>query len=288
MPGTLFVVSTPIGNLGDLSARSLDTLRRAAVVACEDTRVTGKLLHRFGIRARLTSYYEHNEAERAVELLQKLASGDDVALVSDAGTPLVSDPGYRLVRAARDAGFDVRAIPGPSAVLAALAVSGLPTSRFTFAGFLPPKGRARETAVAEVSRIEHTIVLFEAGTRIRRLLSELAAVMGERRAILLREMTKLHEEHREGTLAELSSWARSRSFKGELTLVVGGSDPDHRREGISAAPGPGPSPSALAPLFRELRNGGLSAREAAKRLAKQHGLSSRDVYNELMRKRDTE
>jgi 16S rRNA (cytidine1402-2'-O)-methyltransferase len=282
MPGTLFVVSTPIGNLGDVSDRALETLRRVPIIACEDTRVTGKLLRRFGIRNQVVSYHEHNEAERAPELLQRLARGDDVALVSDAGTPLVSDPGYRLVRAARDSGIDVRAIPGPSAVLAALAVSGLPTSRFTFAGFLPPKGRARESAVADLARIDHTLVLFEAGTRVQRLLFELAAGLGERRAILLREMTKLHEEHREGTLGELSVWARSRAFKGELTLVVGGRSNKDPRRGASSA-----SPSALAPRFRELRDLGHSAREAAKILAKEHGLSSRDVYNELMKKEDS-
>jgi 16S rRNA (cytidine1402-2'-O)-methyltransferase len=279
MPGTLFVVSTPIGNLGDLSERARETLKRVRVVACEDTRVTGKLLRRFGIRAPLTSYHEHNEAERTEKLLARLAAGDDVALVSDAGTPLVSDPGYRLVRAARDAGIDVRAIPGPSAVLAALAVSGLPTSRFTFVGFLPPKGRAREKAVAELARLDHTIILFEAGTRVRRLLSELAHALGERPAMVLREMTKLHEEHRAGTLGELSVWARERTFKGELTLVIGGrSFVEESRES------PAPAPSALAMRFRELRGGGLSARQAAKVLAKEHGLSSRDVYNELVRK----
>lgn len=285
MPGTLFVVSTPIGNLGDSSARACETLRRVRIVACEDTRVTRKLLRRFEIRNTVTSYHEHNEAEKARELLARLVEGDDVALVSDAGTPLISDPGYRLVRAARDAGIDVRAIPGPSAVLAALAISGLPTSRFTFVGFLPPKGRAREHAVAELAAIDHTVVLFEAGTRARRLLSELAAAFGQRRAILLREMTKLHEEHREGTLAELSDWARSRDLKGELTLVVGG------RSG--AEPGRGGSPPALSAStlrrrFGELREGGLSARAAAKILAKEHGLSSRDVYNDLMKKAEPE
>jgi 16S rRNA (cytidine1402-2'-O)-methyltransferase len=282
MPGTLFVVSTPIGNLGDLSERARETLKRVHVVACEDTRVTGKLLHRFGIRATLSSYHEHNEAERAGELLARLAAGDDVALVSDAGTPLVSDPGYRLVRAARDAGIEVRAIPGPSAILAALAVSGLPTSRFTFAGFLPPKGRARDRAINELARLDHTVVLFEAGTRVRRLLAELAATLGERPAMVLREMTKLHEEHRGGTLSELSAWARDRTFKGELTLVVGGkSVVEEPRER------PAPALSTLSSRFRELRDGGLSARAAAKVLAQEHGLSSRDVYNELVRKAES-
>jgi 16S rRNA (cytidine1402-2'-O)-methyltransferase len=272
MTGTLYVVSTPIGNLEDLSPRAREILARADVIACEDTRVTGKLLRRFGIRTPSLSYHEHNELERASELLAQLEEGKDVALVSDAGTPLVSDPGYRLVRAAQEAGVLVRAIPGPSAVLAALAVSGLPTSRFTFAGFLPPKGNARESAIGALASFDHTLVVFESGPRIARLLSELSKALGPREAIVLREMTKLHEEHRSGSLPELAEWASSRAFKGELTLVVGGRAPDS----------PGPiSVSSLAPRFQELREGGLSARAAAKLLAKELGLSSREIYNEL-------
>ena len=272
MAGTLYVVSTPIGNLEDLSPRARDILARADVIACEDTRVTGKLLRRFGIRTPCVSYHEHNELERASELLARLEAEKDVALVSDAGTPLVSDPGYRLVRAAREAGVAVRAIPGPSAVLAALAVSGLPSSRFTFVGFLPPKGKARERAIGALASFDHTLVLFESGPRIARLLSELSTAFGPREASVLREMTKLHEEHRSGSLPELAEWAASRAFKGELTLVVGGRAPDS----------PGPiSVSSLAPRFQELRAEGLSARAAAKLLAKELGLSSRALYKEL-------
>ncbi|MGH9389113.1 MAG: 16S rRNA (cytidine(1402)-2'-O)-methyltransferase, partial [Vicinamibacteria bacterium] len=242
MAGTLYVVSTPIGNLEDLSPRARDVLARAAVLACEDTRVTGKLLRRFGIRTPSVSYHEHNELERASELLTRLEEGKDVALVSDAGTPLVSDPGYRLVRAAREAGVAVRAVPGPSAVLAALSVSGLPTSRFTFVGFLPPKGKARESAVEALATFDHTVVLFESGTRIARLLSELSMALGPREATVLREMTKLHEEHRSGSLPDLAAWASSRAFKGELTLVVGGRTPDSPRA---------TSICSLAPRFQE-------------------------------------
>jgi len=272
MAGTLYVVSTPIGNLEDLSPRAREILNRADVIACEDTRVTGKLLRRFGIRTPSISYHEHNEPERSAELLARLEEGTDVALVSDAGTPLISDPGYRLVRAAREAGVPVRAVPGPSAVLAALSVSGLPTSRFTFVGFLPPKGKARESVIADLASIEHTLVIFESGTRIARLLSELSKALGPREASVLREMTKLHEEHRSGSLSDLAEWASSRAFKGELTLVVGGRTP------ISPCP---ISVSSLAPRFQELRQGGLSARAAAKLLAKELGLSSREIYNEL-------
>lgn len=275
MAGTLYVVSTPIGNLEDLSPRARDVLARADVIACEDTRVTGKLLRRFGIRTRSVSYHEHNELERAPELLSRLEEGKDVALVSDAGTPLVSDPGYRLVRAAREAGVPIRSVPGPSAVLAALSVSGIATSRFTFVGFLPPKGTARARAVAALTTFEHTLVLFESGARIARLLSELSEALGPREATVLREMTKLHEEHRSGSLPELAAWASSRTFKGELTLVVSGtaSGDESQRPPVEAA--------SLAPRFRELRERGLSARAAAKLLAKEWGLSSRDVYNEL-------
>ncbi len=272
MAGTLYVVSTPIGNLEDLSPRAGEILARADIIACEDTRVTGKLLRRFGIRTPSVSYHEHNEIERASELLARLVAGNDVALVSDAGTPLVSDPGYRLVRAAREVGVPIRAVPGPSAVLAALSVSGLPTSRFTFVGFLPPKGKARENAVGALASIDHTLVLFESGPRIARLLSELSMALGPREATVLREMTKLHEEHRSGSLSELALWAFSRTFKGELTLVVGGRAPD-APDAIFL--------SSLAPRFQELRKRGLSARAAAKLLAKELGLSSREIYNEL-------
>jgi 16S rRNA (cytidine1402-2'-O)-methyltransferase len=276
MPGTLFVVSTPIGNLGDWSARAVEVLRAVRIIACEDTRVTAKLLHRFQIPTPLTSYHEHNEEKRAGELLLKLERGEDVALVSDAGTPLVSDPGYRLVRAARTAGIEIRAVPGPSAVLAALAVAGLPTSAFTFVGFLPPKGSARRAALSSLTGLGHTFVLFEAGTRISKLLAELLSVLGPRDAVLLREMTKLHEEHRHGSLADLSQWSEGRAFRGELTLVVSGTPAP------AAAAAEPKSVAELEPRYRELRAKGLSPREAAKAVARESGLPSRLVYNEMV------
>jgi 16S rRNA (cytidine1402-2'-O)-methyltransferase len=276
--GTLYVVSTPIGNLEDLSPRAKDVLTRADVVACEDTRVTAKLFRRFGIRTPSVSYHEHNEVERTQELLGRLEEGKDVALVSDAGTPLVSDPGYRLVRAARQAGVRIRAVPGASAVLSALAVSGLPTSLFTFVGFLPAKGAARVKAVASLASIDHTVVLFESGTRMARLLRELSEALGPREATVLREMTKLHEEHQSGSLPELAEWASSRTFKGELTLVIG-ERARESREPISV--------SSAAPRFQELRAEGLSARAAAKRLANELGLSSRAIYNELAGRKES-
>jgi 16S rRNA (cytidine1402-2'-O)-methyltransferase len=272
----LFVVSTPIGNLGDLSARGVEVLKAVRLIACEDTRVTGKLLKRFHIETPLTSYHEHNETKKAVELIDRLERGEDVALVSDAGTPLVSDPGFRLVKAARGAGIEIRAVPGPSAVLAALAVSGLPPSPFTFLGFLPPKGSARRQALCSLEGLVHTFVLFEAGTRIAKLLAELRDLLGPRPSALLREMTKLHEEHRTGTLEELSRWAEERTFRGELTLVVSGKPvrPLPAAEGELI--------SRWEPRFRELRKEGLSPREAAKAVARESGLPARVVYREMV------
>jgi 16S rRNA (cytidine1402-2'-O)-methyltransferase len=274
MPGTLYIVSTPIGNLGDMTDRAREVLASVDLIACEDTRVTGKLLEHLGIAGRRKlSYHEHNEAQRAEEILDRLREGLDVALVSDAGTPVVSDPGYRLVRAARAGGIEVRAVPGASALLAALAVSGLPSSTFTFAGFLPARGSARRRAIERLGGLEQTVVLFESPTRAAALLGELADAWGEREACLLREMTKLHEEHRSGDLRELATWARDQRFKGELTLVVGppGKQP------------PTVKPSDLREQYEKLRDSGLSARDAAKRLSREHGLSARSVYNELSR-----
>src|SRR5262245_9461562 len=189
-PG-LHIVATPIGNLRDVTLRALDVLAAADVVACEDTRVTRKLLDHYGIATPLTPYHEHNAAEARPKLLARLAQGAAIALVSDAGTPLVSDPGFKLVRAARDAGYAVTALPGPSATLAALAVSGLPTDRFFFEGFLPAKEAQRRARIAELKRVPATLVLFETGPRIAASLADLADGLGSREAAVGRELTKL-------------------------------------------------------------------------------------------------
>src|SRR5271156_5927936 len=203
-PG-LHIVATPIGNLGDVTLRALETLAGADLIACEDTRVTRKLLDRYGIATPLTPYHEHNAAKARPLLLRRLGEGAAIALVSDAGTPLISDPGFKLVRAAADAGHTVTALPGASALLAGLTVAGLPTDQFFFAGFLPPKQAARRTRVAELSRIPATLVLFETGPRIAAALADLAAGLGEdREAALGRELTKLHEEVLRGDLATLA------------------------------------------------------------------------------------
>lgn len=221
-PGVLFVVGTPIGNLGDLSERALETLRRVRHLACEDTRTARRLAARFGFSARLVSYHEHNEEARTAALLGKLRAGEEVALVTDAGTPLLSDPGYRLVRAARLAGIPVRAVPGASAVTAALSVSGLPTDCFTFLGFPPPrKGSARRRFLDRAAAAPGSLVLFESARRVPALLRDLAERLGAREASLSREMTKVFEENWFGTLPAMAERAGERALRGEVTLVVG-------------------------------------------------------------------
>src|SRR5579863_2187530 len=218
-PG-LHIVATPIGNLGDITLRALATLAGADLIACEDTRVTRKLLGRYGISTPLTAYHDHNAAKARPMLLRRLAEGAAIALVSDAGTPLVSDPGYKLVCAAQDAGRAVTALPGASALLAALAVAGLPTDQFLFAGFLPPKQAARRARIAELAPIPSTIVLFETGPRLAAALADLAAGLGPREATVCRELTKLHEEVRRGELAALAQELSGNEPRGEIVVVV--------------------------------------------------------------------
>lgn len=232
-PGTLYVVATPIGNLDDLSPRARLILDAVAVVACEDTRRTGQLLTRLGLRRPLLSLHEHNEAQRVEQLLGRLRSGDDVALVSDAGTPLVSDPGYRLLAALREADLPVCPVPGPSAVIAALSVAGLPSDRFHFEGFLPSRSAARRRRLQTISAYPQTLVFYEAVHRIDACLADLAEVLGpDRPATLCRELTKRHETIQRSTLAGLRALRRDDpgADRGELTLVVGGqmteSDPN--------------------------------------------------------------
>ena len=223
--GRLEVIATPIGNLSDLSSRARDSLASADVVAAEDTRRTGQLLAALGLQKPLISLHAHNERERSPALLQRLAAGERVALVSDAGTPLLSDPGFELVRLAAAAGHEVRAIPGPTAIAAALSVAGVPTERFCFEGFLPSKPREREARLESLVRESRTLVLFEAPHRIEEVLSDCAAAFGGgREAAVARELTKLHESVYRGTLAELARRATDETeFKlGEITLVVAG------------------------------------------------------------------
>jgi 16S rRNA (cytidine1402-2'-O)-methyltransferase len=220
-PG-LHLVATPIGNLGDLAPRALAALRSADLVVCEDTRVTGKLLRLCDAQRPLTAYHDHNAARVRPKIMARLRAGASVALVTDAGTPLVSDPGYKLVREAIEQGFEVIALPGPSAALAALTVSGLPSDRFLVAGFLPTRAGARRQAIAELGAVRATLVLFEAARRVPDTLAELATALGPREAALARELTKRFEEVRRGSLAELAAhYAGAGAPRGEVVLVIG-------------------------------------------------------------------
>lgn len=267
-PG-LHVVATPIGNLGDISDRARHALRTAAVVACEDTRVTGQLLRHLGLRAQaLVPYHEHNAAEMRPRLLARLAAGEAVVLVSDAGTPMISDPGYKLVRAARDAGHAVQAVPGASALLSALVVAGLPTDRFLFAGFLPARDKARREALAEVATVPATLVFYESTRRLPEALAAMADVLGPREAAICRELTKLHEEVRRAPLPDLAaSYAAEGPPKGEAVVVVG-------------PPAPRAAEDAEADLDALLRDAldGQSVRDAAATVATATGLKKKLVY----------
>jgi 16S rRNA (cytidine1402-2'-O)-methyltransferase len=219
-PG-LHLVATPIGNLGDITLRALETLAGVDIIACEDTRITRRLTERYGISAPLRPYHEHNAALARPKILERLAQGASIALVSDAGTPLISDPGFKLVREVCAAGHTVIALPGPSSVLAALAVAALPTDRFFFEGFLPPKETARRARLTELARIEATLVMFESGGRVQDTLADLAAIMGDRDAAICREMTKLHEDIRRAPVSQLAEAAGALETRGEFVLVIG-------------------------------------------------------------------
>lgn len=219
-PG-LYLVATLIGNLSDITLRALETLAGVDVIACEDTRITRRLTERYAISATLTPYHEHNAAAARPKILERLAQGGAIALVSDAGTPLISDPGFKLVREVCAAGHSVTALPGPSSVLAALSVAALPTDRFFFEGFLPAKEAARRTRLAELARIDATLVLFESGSRVADSLRDLAEAMGKRDAAICRELTKLHEDVIRAPIAELANSVDRLETRGEFVLVIG-------------------------------------------------------------------
>ena len=266
---TVYVVATPIGNLEDLSPRAQRVLREAALIACEDTRHTALLCQRFAIPTPRVSLHAHNEARRVPELLERLARGQSLALVSDAGTPLVSDPGERLVRAALEAGHAVVPVPGPSALLAALVASGLPTSPFAFVGFLPRKGAERARRLAALAAFPGTLVLFEAPNRAAATLRDLHAALGPRRAALARELTKRHETVLRGRLGELAL----DELRGELTIVV---------DGPAERGSPEPVGADVDETVDRLLRSGLSARDAARRLARELGLAKRDAYARVL------
>lgn len=228
-PPALYIVATPIGNLADITLRALELLRAADLIACEDTRFSGKLLSYYGIKAKTTSLHDHNEAEKSSYLLEEVQKGKIVALISDAGTPLISDPGYKLVRDAVKQGVAVVPIPGVSSVTTALSVSGLPTDRFMFVGFLPSKSAARATAIAEIADIKASLILLESVHRLSDTISALAEILGDREAVIARELTKLHEELRRGTLPELAEYYQENGDpKGEVVIVI--APPDEKQE----------------------------------------------------------
>lgn len=263
----LHLVATPIGNLGDITLRALETLAGADLIACEDTRITRRLTERYGITTELTPYHEHNAATARPKLLEHLAQGGSIALVSDAGTPLISDPGYKLVREAYAAGYAVNALPGPSSVLTALSVAALPTDRFFFEGFLPTKETARRARLAELARIDATLVMFESGNRVQDTLRDLANVMGAREAAICRELTKLHEEVSRAALSELSARADTLETRGEFVLVIG--PPAADAQVLTA--------EALDNLLREQLNH-HSVKDAVAHAVELSGRPRREVY----------
>ena len=268
--GTLFVVATPLGHLGDLSARAAETLRRVPVVAAEDTRHSRKLLSHLGAHPRLLSSHAHSGPGSARAVLAALGEGEDVALVTDAGTPAISDPGAELVRMVREAGFGVVPIPGPSAVATALSAAGFPADRYLFLGFLPRKGPARSRFLARIAREEWTTVLFEAPGRIDALLADLAAVCGgERNAAVARELTKLHEEFRHGSLEELAAhYHDGTGTRGECTVLIAGAAP---------APDDGVT-SRAGPAAARLLEAGVSRKEVAALLTDLFGVPRNHAY----------
>jgi 16S rRNA (cytidine1402-2'-O)-methyltransferase len=271
-PGTLYVVATPLGNLEDVTLRAVRVLREVALVACEDTRRTAVLLRAHGISTPTTSYFEHNERWKGARILEALRAGRDVALVSDAGTPGISDPGYRLVRDARAEGLPVVPVPGPSAAVAALSVSGLPTDRFLFVGFLPAKRAARREALRALGGARETLVLYESPVRVTALLADAEELLGDREAFLCREATKVHEEYRRGRLSELRTRLEERGgTRGEIVLVVAGA-----AEAAQASEEP-------EALFARLVAEGRTRRQAVKETARALGLPARDVYRRVLR-----
>lgn len=268
MAAALYLVATPIGNLEDITFRALRILREEVdIIACEDTRRTQTLLAHYQIRKPLISYHEHNEASRSGEILERLRRGESVALVSDAGTPLVSDPGYRVVVAALDGGFPVIPIPGASAVLAALAASGLPAGEFRFVGFLPAKSGARRNRLEELARNSGTVVAYESPHRILECLADINEVLGKRRMVLARELTKIHEEFLRGTPQEIRNQLLEReSVKGEMTLLIAPSEEADRIQ------------DPLAEISRLENEEGLDRMEAIKSVAKRMGVPKREIY----------
>ena len=271
--GTLYIVATPLGNLEDITLRAIRVLKEASVIACEDTRRTVKLLNRYEIRTPMFIFHDYNKLRAGAVLVRRLSEGESVALVSDAGTPAISDPGYELVREAIGGGIPVEVVPGPSALISALVVSGLPTDHFAFEGFLPSRKERRKKAMQSLAGETRTMIFYESPQRVGAFLAEAAEILGERRACLVRELTKIHEEILRGTLGELASEiARRETVLGEITLVVGGAQKTVEmsvEEIVRAA----------------LSDASGSSRDLAREISERTGLSRKEVYGEILRQR---
>ncbi len=282
MPGTLFIVATPIGNLEDITHRALRILRDVDLIACEDTRHTRKLLNHFGITTPTTSYHQHNEQERATGLCELLTSGKNVAVVSDAGTPLINDPGFRIVKTAIDRGISIVPIPGASGAITALSASGLATDQFLFAGFLPARAGSRRAKLNELSSITATLVFYEAPHRIKATLKDAREVLGDREAVIARELTKLHEEFARGSLSELiSRFSEIETPRGEFVVVISG----HTAKTVAST-----RTTSLVDQLRELMNElereGIDQKTSMKQAAKELGLKRDDAYRMLVNQKN--
>ncbi len=272
MAGKLYLVATPIGNLKDISLRAMDILRSVDLIACEDTRHTRKLLNHFEISTKLISYHEHNEKERAEELGKFLSDGRSVAIVSDAGTPGINDPGFRLVQKAIEIGVRVEPIPGASAFVAALVGSGLPTDSFLFGGFLPAKKSERQKRLQELSSVPATLIFYEGPHRLGKSLADCAEILGDRSAVIARELTKLHEEFVRGSLSELAVKFSDANIKGEIVLLI-----DRERSLNFSVKHPG----SLQDRVSEMESEGLDRKAALKKAAKEFGMSRSEAYRIL-------
>jgi 16S rRNA (cytidine1402-2'-O)-methyltransferase len=276
-PGTLYLVATPIGNLADITHRALQVLSDVDLIACEDTRHTHKLLNHYGLSTKTISYHEHNEQQRATELIERLKQGTNIAVVSDAGTPSISDPGYRLVRAAIENEISVVPIPGPSALITALIAAGLPTDEFFFAGFLPPRATARRARLNELQSVPGTLIFYEAPHRLAATLKDAYEILGEREAVVARELTKLHEEIRRGRLSQLTAdYAdEEKDIRGEIVVLI-----DRTVIG-----GPVAEVVSIGALVDQFETEGLDHRAALKKAARELGLSRAEAYRRLISER---
>ena len=279
MPGTLYLVATPIGNLADITHRALQVLRDVDLIACEDTRHTRKLLQHYSIDTKTVSYHEHNEQQRTSELIELLKQGSSVAVVSDAGTPAISDPGFRLVRAAIQTGINVVPVPGPSALVSALIAAGLPTDEFFFGGFLPPKSTARRARLSELRSVPGTLIFYEAPHRLAASLKDAYEILGEREAVIARELTKLHEEIRRGRLSELSKhYSTDEQPRGEIVLLIDRTVLDQTNVAQ-------PRQTSVAALVEQFEADGLDHRAALKKAARELQLSRAEAYRRLVAER---